>query len=89
MAQKKFQEVLASKLKRVDAVNEYQQSFSIFVKFILQFCSYSTSDFFRRSFKKGLVIPSWPRHICHDFEAFSTPTWWYNYHTYANVTDDK
>jgi len=40
-----------------------------------------------RSVKKGLVIPSWPRHICHDFEAFDTPSWWYNYHTYENVTD--
>merc|ERR1719412_2384187 len=40
-----------------------------------------------RSSKKGLVIPYWPRHHCHDFEAFTTASWWYNYHTYENVTD--
>merc|ERR1711874_736480 len=32
-----------------------------------------------RSPKKGLVIPSWPRHFCYDFEAFTTISWWYNY----------
>ena len=25
-----------------------------------------------RSPKKGLVIPSWPKHFCYDFEAFTT-----------------
>ena len=43
--------------------------------------------YFRRSIKKGLVIPNWPRHVCHDFEAFKTSSWWYNYHTYEDVTD--
>ena len=40
-----------------------------------------------KSPKKGLVIPFWPRHKCGDFEAFSTVSWWYNYHTYKNVQD--
>jgi len=30
------------------------------------------------------VIPAWPRHKTGDFEAFSTISWWYNYHTYQN-----
>jgi len=42
-----------------------------------------------RSSKKGVVIPWWPRHHCHDFEVFTTISWWYNYHTYENVTDDN
>ena len=40
-----------------------------------------------RSKKKGLVIPFWPRHMCGDFEAFQTISWWYNYHTYREVWD--
>ena len=36
--------------------------------------------------KKGLVIPYWPQHRCGDFEAFSTVSWYYNYHT---VKDPK
>ena len=40
-----------------------------------------------RSTKKGLVIPSWPRHMCGDFEAFNTVSWWYNYHTYPDPQD--
>jgi len=35
-----------------------------------------------QSSKKGLVIPYWPRHRCGDFQAFSTVSWWYNYHTH-------
>ena len=46
-----------------------------------------TFSTFSRSSKKGLVVPHWPRHHCHDFEAFTTASWWYNYHTYENVTD--
>ena len=38
-----------------------------------------------RSRKKGLVIPYWPRHMCGDFDAFETVSWWYNYHTYKQV----
>ena len=37
--------------------------------------------------KKGLVIPAWPRHMCGDFEAFDTVSWWYNYHTYPDPED--
>jgi hypothetical protein len=40
-----------------------------------------------RSPKKGLVIPSWPRHHCYDFGAFTTVSWWYNYHTYQDPND--
>ena len=40
-----------------------------------------------RSRKKGLVIPYWPRHMCGDFDAFETVSWWYNYHTYKQVYD--
>jgi len=39
-----------------------------------------------QSSKKGLVIPYWPRHRCGDFQAFETVSWWYNYHTHADVT---
>ena len=42
-----------------------------------------------KSPKKGLVIPYWPRHFCHDFEAFSTVSWWYNYHTYKEVYEES
>jgi len=49
--------------------------------------NYSRNNIDGRSSKKGLVIPHWPRVICHDFEAFTTASWWYNYHTYENVTD--
>lgn len=37
--------------------------------------------------KKGLVIPSWPRHLAFDWQSFSTVSWWYNYHTYEDVED--
>ena len=47
----------------------------------------SVYECYSRSSKKGLVIPHWPRHRCGDFEAFTTTSWWYNYHTYENVTD--
>ena len=40
-----------------------------------------------RSPKKGLVIPHWPKHRVGDFEAFSTVSWWYNYHTIPDVTN--
>jgi len=40
-----------------------------------------------KSSKKGLVIPSWPRVKCGDFDAFSTVSWWYNYHTYPDPGD--
>jgi len=40
--------------------------------------------FTKKSPKKGVVIPAWPRHKVGDFEAFSTISWWYNYHTYQN-----
>ena len=40
-----------------------------------------------KSKKKGLVIPYWPRHMCGDFDAFETVSWWYNYHTYKQVYD--
>ena len=41
-----------------------------------------------KSKKKGLVIPYWPRHMCGDFDAFSTVSWWYNYYTYPDPKDD-
>ena len=34
-----------------------------------------------KSPKKGLVIPYWPQHRCGDFDAFTTVSWYYNYHT--------
>jgi len=33
-----------------------------------------------RSAKKGLVIPSWPKHHCYDFQGFTSISWWYNYY---------
>jgi len=40
-----------------------------------------------KSPKKGIIIPSWPRHFCFDFDAFDTVSWWYNYYTYEDVGD--
>ena len=37
-----------------------------------------------RSSKKGLVIPYWPRHFCHDFDHCTTVgygIWYYNYNS--------
>merc|ERR1712213_160409 len=47
----------------------------------------STSNLGEKSSKKGLVIPSWPRHFCYDWNAFTTVSWWYHYHTYQDVMD--
>ena len=40
-----------------------------------------------RSPKKGLVWPHWPKVRVGDFDAFSTVSWWYNYHTIRDVTE--
>ena len=32
----------------------------------------SSSNLGEKSSKKGLVIPSWPRHFCYDWDAFTT-----------------
>ena len=32
----------------------------------------SASNLGEKSSKKGLVIPSWPRHFCYDWDAFTT-----------------
>ena len=45
------------------------------------FCCSNAQDEPTLSPKKGLVIPYWPQHRCGDFEAFSTVSWYYNYHT--------
>ena len=60
------------------------KSLSILVFFA--FCAI-TCTAINKSPKKGLVVPFWPRHKCGDFEAFSTVSWWYNYHTYQDVQD--
>jgi len=38
-----------------------------------------------RSPKKGVVIPSWPKHHCYDWYALYTVGWWYNYHPVPDV----
>ena len=40
-----------------------------------------------RSSKKGIVAPVWMR--CRDFDKLSTISWWYNYHTYLEVHENK
>merc|ERR1712198_790369 len=47
----------------------------------------SSSNLGEKSTKKGLVIPSWPRHFCYDWNAFTTVSWWYHYHTYEDPVD--
>ena len=42
-----------------------------------------------KSPKKGLVIPYWPMHKCGDFDAFSTISWWYNYHTTEKIYENN
>ena len=59
----------------------------IFLSTILLF-TYVNSEI-TKSAKKGLVIPAWPQHMPGDFDAFSTVSWWYNYHTYREVYREK
>ena len=46
-------------------------------------------EYVTKSPKKGLVIPHWPRHKCGDFDAFSTISWWYNYHTTEKIYENN
>jgi len=48
----------------------------LFVLFLIIFVELTYQS---RSPKKGIVIPSWPRHFAFDFDSFSTISWWYNY----------
>ena len=38
-----------------------------------------------KSPKKGIVVSPWKNHMVGDFEAFSTISWWYNYHSYKEI----
>ena len=60
-----------------------------FIRFalFLAFVTFCHGQEITKSSKKGLVIPSWPQQRPGDFEAFSTVSWWYNYHTYKEVWD--
>ena len=48
-----------------------------------------TSNDTRRSSKKGVVVPSWPNVKCGDLDAFSSISWWYNYHTFPEIYQEK
>jgi len=66
---------------------EYTMGMAGYLLLLLVPALVSGSNLGEKSSKKGLVIPSWPRHFCYDWNAFTTVSWWYHYHTYEDPVD--
>jgi len=62
---------------------------SLSILFIYTFGQPSPNSTWGPSPKKGIVVPYWPNHRCGDFQAFNTASWWYNYHTTDDITDQQ